>query len=375
MVTIEKVDPKSKSQVRRFIRIPFSIYEGNSQWVPPLNLDSETFLDQDKHPFYEHSEADFFIAVHNGRDVGRICALKNNPYNSYHDKKQALFYFFDCEDDQEIANVLFNHVFDWAHKRGLNEIVGPKGMGPLDGYGLLIEGFEHRQMMTMMNYNHPYYSRLVEEIGFEKEVDFVSCFLSSDNFQLDERIHRIADRVIKRGSLGVHRFKNKNDLKAWADRIGKAYNEAFVDNWEYYPLSQNEIKFILDTILMVADPKLIKVISHGNDVVGFLLGFPDVSPALQRARGKLLPFGIFDLLINMRRANWIALNGAGILPEFQGRGGNALLYSEMEKTVKDYNFDYAEMTQIAETAVQMRRDLINLGGKAYKNHRVYIKKI
>lgn len=375
MVVIEKVDPKSKSQVRRFIRIPFRLYEGVPQWVPPLNIDSEIFLNQDKHPFYEHSEAEFFIAVKDGRDVGRICALMNNPFNNYHDVKQALFYFFDCENDLEIVTALFDRLFEWAHKRELTEVVGPKGMGLLDGYGLLIEGFEHRQMMTMMNYNFPYYPKLLEEIGFEKEVDFVSCILSSDKFKLDERIHRIADRVIQRGSLGVHRFKNKSDLKAWADRIGRAYNQAFVNNWEYYPLSDNEIKFILDTILMVADPKLIKVITYKDDVVGFLLGFPDVSAALQRANGKLLPFGIFDLLINMRRTNWIALNGAGILPEFQGRGGNALLYSEMEKTMKDYNFAYAEMTQIAETAVQMRRDLINLGGEAYKNHRVYIKRI
>ena len=375
MVVIEKVDPKSKSQVRRFIRIPFRLYEGVPQWVPPLNIDSEIFLNQDKHPFYEHSEAEFFIAVKDGRDVGRICALMNNPFNNYHDVKQALFYFFDCENDLEIATALFDRLFEWAHKRELTEVVGPKGMGPLDGYGLLIEGFEHRQMMTMMNYNFPYYPKILEELGFEKEVDFISCFVNSDKFNLDERIHRIADRVIQRGSLGVHRFKDKSDLKAWADRIGKAYNQAFVENWEYYPLSDNEIKFVLDTILMVADPKLIKVITHKDDVVGFLLGFPDVSSALQRANGKLLPLGIFDLLINMKRTNWIAINGAGILPEFQGRGGNALLYSEMEKTLKDSKFAYGEMTQIAESAVQMRRDLINLGGEPYKNHRVYIKRI
>ena len=375
MVIIEKVDPKSKSQVRRFTRIPFRIFEGVPQWVPPLNIDSEAFLDQDKHPFYEHSEAEFFIAVKDGQDVGRICALVNNPFNKYHDVKQALFYFFDCDNDIEIAAALFERLYDWAHKRDLREVVGPKGMGPLDGYGLLIEGFEHRQMMTMMNYNPPYYPQLLEDLGFEKEVDFVSCILSSEKFILDERIHRIADRVLKRGTLGVHRFKNKSDLKAWADRIGKAYNQTFVNNWEYYPLSDNEIKFILDTILMVADPKLIKIITHNDDVVGFLLGFPDVSAALQRANGKLLPFGIFDLLINMKRTNWIAVNGAGILPEFQGRGGNALLYSEMEKTVKDYNFEFAEMTQVAESAVQMRRDLVNLGGEPYKNHRVYKRSI
>jgi hypothetical protein len=126
---------------------------------------------------------------------------------------------------------------------------------------------------------------------------------------------------------------------------------------------------------MVADPRLIKVILHGDDVVGFLFGFRDVSAAMQRIKGRLLPFGIIDLLLEMRRTNWISLNGAGILPEFQGLGGNALLYAEMENTVRDFGFDHAELTQVAETAVQMRKDLENIGGKAYKNHRVYIRDV
>jgi hypothetical protein len=116
---------------------------------------------------------------------------------------------------------------------------------------------------------------------------------------------------------------------------------------------------------------LIKVIVHEQDVVGFLFAFPDVSAAMQRARGRLFPFGIMDLLLEMRRTNWISLNGIGILEEFQGRGGNALLYSEMEKTLTSYRFEHADLTQVAETAVQMRNDLANLGGKPYKNHRVF----
>ena len=145
-------------------------------------------------------------------------------------------------------------------------------------------------------------------------------------------MHRIAERVAKRGNLRVLRFKNKSELVKWADRIGQAYNQAFVNNWEYYPLTDREIKFIVDNIMMIADPRSIKIIAHDNDVVGFLFAFPDVSAALQRARGHLFPFGLLDLLLEMRRTKWVALNGAGILPEFQGIGGNALLYSEMDKT-------------------------------------------
>jgi hypothetical protein len=224
-----------------------------------------------------------------------------------------------------------------------------------------------------MNYNFAYYPKLVETMGFRKEVDFVSCYLNRDTFKFPERVHSIADRVQQRGTLRVKHFANKKELVAWGPRIGKAYNNAFVNNWEYYPLSEREVDFVIENIMVIADPKLIKVITHGEDIVGFLFAFPDVSSALQRARGRLFPFGIIDLLLEVRRTKWVAVNGAGVLPEFQGRGGNALMYSEIDKTLRDFHFQHGDLTQVAESAVQMRSDLENLGGVRYKNHRVYIR--
>lgn len=218
-----------------------------------------------------------------------------------------------------------------------------------------------------------YLGHLVESLGFQKEVDFISCYLTPSQFQLPERVHHIAGRVQERGTLRVLRFTSKKELRKWGSRIGEAYNQAFVKNWEYYPLSENEIKFVIDTIILVANPRLIKIILHDQDVVGFLFGWPDVSSALKRARGRLLPFGLPDLLLEMRRTRWVAINGMGILEKFQGRGGNALLYSEMEITIRESNFQHADLTQVAESARQMRQDLINLGGVPYKNHRVYFK--
>jgi GNAT superfamily N-acetyltransferase len=375
MLNIEKIDASSKAQVRRFVGIPFQFYQNTPQWVPPIRIDVATMLNRKKHPFYEHSDGDFFIAVRDGKDVGRLAVLENVNFNRYHDTHKAQFYFFECEEDQDTAAALFERAFEWARSRGLDTMIGPKGLGPLDGYGVLVEGFEHRQMMTMMNYNHPYLPRLLQELGFEKEVDFVSCYVHASEFNLPDRVHHIAERVQQRGTLNVKKFKDKRDLISWAPRIGKAYNKAFVNNWEYVPLTEREIDFVVDNIMTIADPRLMKIITHNEDVVGFLFAFPDVSAALQRSKGHLLPFGIFDLLLEMRRTKWISLNGEGILTEFQGRGGNALLYSEIEKTVRDYGFEHADMTQVAESAVQMRNDLINLGGKPYKNHRVYRRKI
>jgi hypothetical protein len=371
MLTIEKIDTNNKEHVRRFTRLPFRLYAGHPQWVPPLIMDLETQLNRQRHPFFEHSDVDFFLAVADGRDVGRIAAMENKPFNKYHKTKKAQFYFFDCEDDQEIADKLFEAVFEWARARGLDNVVGPKGMSPFDGYGIQTEGFEHRQMMNMMNYNYPYYNKLVDAAGFTREVDFVSCYVDTTTFQLPERVHRIAERVQKRGTLRVLKMETKKDLRKIASQVGVAYNKAFVNNWEYYPLSEREVQFVVDTLMQVLVPRLAKLIMHEDDVVGFVLGFPDISAAMQRIKGKLLPFGIIDILLEMRRTRWISFNGAGILPEFQGRGGNALLYSEMVKTLNDYKFQHAELTQVANTAVEMRADLKNLNSKEYKNHRVY----
>jgi hypothetical protein len=254
-------------------------------------------------------------------------------------------------------------------------VVGPKGLSLFDGYGILIEGFAHRQMMIMMNYNPPNVVKLVESLGFEKEVDFVSCYIPASSFVLPDKVHRVAERVIEKGRFKVKSFDNKKDLVAWANRIGDAYNKSFINNWEYYPMSKREIDYVVETIITVANPKLIKIVLYDDEVVGFVLGFPDVSAALQRAKGVLTPWALVDLLIDMNRTKWLSLNGAGMLPQYQGLGGNALLYEEVYKTIHDFGFEHFELTQVAETAEQMRKDLITLGGKPYKNHRVYHKHI
>ena len=376
MLSIEKVDTDNKKQVKRFVELPYRIYAGCVQWVPPLNIDAYNQLNRKKHSFHEHSDVEFFLAVRDNSDIGRIAVIENKPFNNYHHTRKADFYLFECENDKEAAAALFNVAADWAKTRGLDTIVGPKGMGPLDGYGILTLGHVHRQTMTMLNYNHAYYQQLVEAQGFEKEVDFVSCYLPADKFKIPERVEKIAERVIQRGHLEVKKFKNKKELLSWADRIGMAYNKAFVNNWEYYPLTQREIDFVVENIMTIADYRLIKIVTHAEDVVGFLFAFHDVSAALQRAKGGLFPLGLFDILSEMRRANTVAVNGMGILPQYQGHGGNALLYYAMGKTLLEFQqFVHVEMTQVAETTEQMRADLKNLNGIEYKNHRVYRKKI
>lgn len=375
MVNIEKIDTRSKAKVNEFVKFHYRLYQGHPQWVPPFINDIKLMLNRDKHPFYEHSDGDFFVARRGGEVVGRIGVFVNKSFNQYHSCQKAQFYLFDSIDDQEVADSLFDAALTWCRERSLDTLVGPKGLSPFDGYGIQIEGFEHHQMMTMMNYNYPYYPTLFEKGGFVKEVDFVSCYIAWDTFQLPEKAREVARRIKERGKFKVLNFANKKELLAYADRIGEAYNKTFVNNWEYYPLTPREIKFVVDNIMMVAVPQLIKIITYNDEVVGFLLGFPDISKALQRHGGRITPWGIVDMMISLKRTDWISMNGVGVLPEYHGRGGNALMYYEMERTLKDYNFKHAELTQMAETAVQVRKDLVTVGALPYKNHRIFTRKV
>jgi hypothetical protein len=375
MVKIKQVNLDSKKEVNRFIQFQYDLYKDCPQFCPPFRADIRLMMNKKKHPFYQHSDGEFFIAEKDGQIVGKIGVFINTLFNDYHQTKKGQFYFFDSINDQEVAESLFNTAFDYCRQRGMDDLVGPKGLSAFDGYGILYDGFDHHQMMTMMNYNYPYYSTLLENIGFEKEVDFASCFINSDTFVLPEKIREVARRVIERGKFKIIEFKSKSEIKKMVEQIGEAYNNSFVNNWEYYPMTKGEMDLLLSNLIDVINPKLIKIITYEEKIVGFMLAFPDITKALQRHNGRLTPFAIVDLLISLKKADWVSLNGAGVLPEYHGRGGNALLYYEMEKTLKDFGFKYLELTQVAESAVQMRKDMAIAGGDFYKTHRVYHRKI
>lgn len=371
MIKIEAINRQNRTLVGEFVELPHRLYQGVPQWVPFMKVDVRNMLDPKKHPFYEHSEAQAFIAVRNGQTVGRIAMMENKLYNQVQNKKVASFNLLESENDIEVIKALFETGKEWASKRGLTRIVGPKPFGLGDGYGILVDGFDKRQMMIMMNYNLPYLPRLMEEYGFEKEVDFVSCQIEIAKFSMPEKVKRVAERVLEKGTISVRGFRTRSELRMVGKEIGEIYNKVFVKNWEYYPYTKREIETAIENVILFADPKMIKVLMDGDNIIGFLFAFPDVSRAIQRHKGQLNPLSILALLQESRRADMVSVNGMGIMEEYHGRGGNALLYYEMEKTVKSKNFKYAEFTQVAESAEQMRKDLITLGGAEVKNHRVY----
>jgi hypothetical protein len=365
-----KLETDARRDVNRFIALPFRLYRDCPQWVPPLLDDIRLQLNRRKYPFYEHSDAEFFLAERGGRDVARIAVLDNRHYNQHWGSQTAFFNLFDAEDDPEAARAVFAAAEEWAAGRGLTKMVGAKGFLQGDGIGVLVDGFEHRPAVGIP-YNHAYYGSLIEAAGYTKQRDFFSAYLSG-GARLPERLVGIADRMKERRGFSIRTFADKRELRSWVPRIVQLYNDTFIQNWEFNPITPAEARVIGERLLAIADPKLIKLVMKGDEIIGFLFGFPDISAGIQRAGGRMWPFGWFWLLREFGRTRWLDLNGAGILPGYRGLGVNAILYVEMERTIRSGHFEHADLVQMEESVLTLA-DTKTMGGRIYKAHRIYEK--
>ncbi|MGD2166303.1 MAG: hypothetical protein PVH50_12340 [Anaerolineae bacterium] len=326
-------------------------------------------MDRDKYPFYRRSSADFFVAEEGDETLGRVAVIDNRPYNAYHGSQTAFFYYFDVVEDLNVARMLFGAAVDWARGRGLKVMMGPRGLLRSDGHGLLVEGFEHRPAMGIP-YNYPYYATFLRDLGFEKEIDFMSAHLGGD-YDLPRRFYDIADKVKERRGFWVKSFTSKGELRRWVPEVQRVNNESFGDVWGYYPIDEAEAQAIADRFLTAADPRLIKLVMKGEEVVGFVIGYPDISAGIKRASGRLWPLGWLHILIESKRTKWINFNGAAILPNYQGAGASAVLYTELAKTVHEYSFEHADLVQVAEDNIESRGEVNTVGGEWYKCHRIF----
>jgi len=366
---IRRVDTANRSDVRRFVQFPFDLYRGCPQWVPPLRSDEIKALDRDKHPFYRHGAAEFFLAESQGQVLGRVAVMDHRIYNEHLGVRRAFFGLFESVDDQETSSHLFEAASDWARGRGLNEMLGTRKLGSAEPAGILVEGFEHRPALSMP-YNYAYYDALVTAAGFQKDGENWSGYLSGD-YELPERFHRIAQRVKERRGLWVKSFESKRELLQWVPRVVKVLVDSFAEFPDSVPPTQDEIAQFRDMVLAVARPGLIKLAMKGDEVVAFLFAYPDISAALQRTGGRLWPFGWADLLIEQRRTPWVNINGMGAVPAYQGSGAILLLYIEVAKSIKQIGYRHADVVAVGEENMKSRAEMEAIGVQWYKRHRSY----
>jgi hypothetical protein len=366
------INPEDRRNQKSFIEFPFELYKDNPYWVPPIRMGMRKIF-KPKYAFYNYGEAAFFLAeTAQGEVLGRLAVANNHRYNDFHKSQTAFFYYFETINDPKVAEGLFNQGIKWAQSQGLNHILGPKGFLVLDGFGMLVKGFEHQPAFNQP-YNLDYYPALIEGLGFTKVKDIFSGRIDR-SMTMPEKIIKAAQLVEKRVGFSAPELKTKAELKAVIDHFKTLYNQSLAGPAGNPPVRDDDMADMVSQLLWIADPRLVKLIYKDGKAVGWMLAYPDIGSAIQRCKGRLLPLGWLQILHESKKTPWIDLNGIGILEEYQRLGGTAVLYNEIYKSVMSFDqYHYAELLQLREENIRILLEAGNLDIDFHKTHRLYEK--
>ena len=372
---VKKVE--GKSDLNKFIKLPWKIYEDDEYWVPPLLIDEKERFNKDKYPFFEHSDADFFLAVENGSVLGRIAAIKNNNHLKTYGDDLGFFGFFESVNDQKVANALFERAEEWLDKRGLTQVRGPENYNQNEEVGTLVEGFDSTPTI-MMTYNPEYYIDLITNYGFTKEKDLLAYAINNAE-RIPDRLERKINIIEKRYDFNVRQFDSSN-FEAEANKVVSVYNDAWSKNFGAIKLTDSEIEHLKDELKPILVPEMVFIAEVDDKPVGVSLTIPDVNRVLHDLNGRLLPTGIFKLLWQ-KLTKWKDVHFArvlilGVLEEYRHMGIDLAFYYYTFKNGIELGFNSGEMSWILEDNYPMRNALERLYGcHPYKTYRLYQKDI
>ena len=377
MITIKQVE--TKKELKRFIRFNYELYKDNPYSVPDLYEDMlNTF--SEKNAAMEFCEAAYFLAYReDGTLVGRVAAIINRKANEQWGLKTVRFGWIDFVDDEEVSEALLRKVEEWGRERGMTQVEGPLGFTDMDAEGMLIEGFEELSTMATI-YNFPYYQRHVERLGFEKAADWVELLMTvPKETGMPERLSRIAEIVMKKYDLRIKKYtSSKKIARDYGQEIFRVINEAFRPLFGYSELSQKQIDQYIKMYLPVLDLKLVSLITEANGrLVAVGISMPSMSRALQKAKGKLTPFGWWHLLkaLKLKKPKTLDLMLVGVLPEYQGKGVNAILFYDLLPIYISEGYDYVETNPELELNDKVQQQWIYFERRQHKRRRCYKKAI
>lgn len=375
-ITIKPINPDSKRELDNFIFFAWTIYEGNPYWVPPLLMDIRKTLNPRKNSFFQNAQMQLYIAERNGKTIGRIAAIKNDLHNQTHHDKAGFFGFFECINDQAVANALLDTAKAWLTERGMDTMIGPANPSINHEFGLLIEGFDDSPRI-MMPYNPEYYIQLLENYGLSIAKKLLAFKIEQEHVLDNPKFVRIANAVRQRSGITV-RSANFKDLKNEVSLIKEIYNAAWRDpqfggyNWGAIPLTDAEMDELAATIKPLANPEMIIFGSVGDKTIGFALCIPDFNYILKQMNGRLFPFNFLKLFTQRKKIEWARIIILGILPEYQGRGYDAVLYHEVVTRSRQFGIKYGEASWILEDNLPMVRAAQEvMSGTVYKKYAAY----
>ena len=369
---IIEMPPRHRRFEKAFIDFPYQLYQNNTQWVPPLRMEIRQIF-KPGYAFYQYGQAPFFLAMTDtGEVLGRLAVANNHRYNDFHQTKTAFFYYFECIDDLNIAQALFSRGFEWSDSQGLNHVFGPKGFTVLDGFGMLVKGFEHRAAFGQA-YNPNYYPELIEALGFTKVKDVFTGWIDREA-RISEKVFLAAEIVENRMGFKAPMIKTKRQLRRVIDDFKQMYNESLAVPAGNPPITDADMDNLVRQLLWIADPRLVKLIYKDDQPIGWILAYPDVGAAFQRIKGRFFPFGWLEILRESKKTDWIDFNGIGVIEKYQRLGATAILYNEMFKTVMEFDqYHYAELLQMREENTRILNESENMDINFHKTHRLYEK--
>lgn len=374
-ITIKKVE--TRKDLDAFIKFTNRLYKGNAFFVPNLHLDMLNTLDKRKNPAFEFCEADYFLAYKDGKVAGRIAAIINQRANAVWGKKETRFGWIDFIDDVEVSRALLETAAQWGKERGMEYLQGPLGFTDFDPEGMLVEGYDQLSTMSTI-YNYPYYPRHMEQLGFEKDVDWVEYKIYVPD-SIPEKYKRIAELVQKKYNLKIKKYTSSKALaRDYGQKIFQLMNEAYTPLYGFAPLSEGQIELYIKMYLPVIDLRMVTLILDSADnLVGVGISMPSLSRALQKAKGRFFPFGWYHVLkaLFIRHAPVLDLLLVAIKPEYQNKGVNALLFSDLIPVYQQMGFKYAESNPELEQNGKVQAQWEYFDTELHRRRRAYIKAI
>ena len=334
MSELEVKQVTSRRDLNRFIDFPFQLYKGNEFWVPPMIFDELNTLRKDKNPAFEYCDAEYWIAYRDNKPVGRIAGIINHKESERWNEKLVRFGWIDFIDSTDVSRILIETVKEWGRSKVMTSIHGPLGFTDMDPEGMLTEGFDQISSLSAI-YNYPYYVDHMEKLGFRKASDWIQFEITIPD-SIPDKVERMTRIVLEKYKLHLLKPRKASEIRPYAAKMFAMYNKAFYDLYGFTELTKKQMDSYTQQYFGFIRPEFVSlVIDNQDDVVGFGITMPCLAKALQKAKGRLFPFGFLHILRAMKWNDTIHMYLIGVRPDYQGKGVLALVYHELNKAYID----------------------------------------
>jgi GNAT superfamily N-acetyltransferase len=374
-MSIETREVKTRRDLKAFIYLPEKIHAHHGNWVHPIYFDEWKYFDPRKNKAFGYCQTVMLLAFRGNKVVGRGMGIINSRYNEYRKENIARFGYLETWEDKDVVHALLSRIEEWAHGLGMTRIVGPYGFSDQDPEGFLIEGFENRATIATY-YNFEWMPRLVENEGYTKDIDYFVYKVSVPR-ELPEFYKKIIERAEKKGTLKVIEFKKRKEIKPWIRPVLGLMNECYTGGeiYGFAPLDEKEMDNLAKRYLPILDPRFVKVVTKDGEIGAFIVAIPDMTEGIQKARGRILPFGFIKILRAARKTKQLDLLLGAVKEPYRGMGLDVLMGSKTIISAQEAGYEFMDSHHEMESNVKVRAEMERMGGKVYKRFRVFQKKL